>query len=249
MKKSIIYLFLICTLIYSCKKKDNTPEPSPSPSGNTSGPTADGFSALFSTQLIYSIFGTSTTTLSYANNMAIAANSDFTNFNFSTGLLLNMGTVNVNSVQFKNMSGYYLDSTYNFVAGPPYIWQCSGNAIPAFTYTNSNSYPSYSNYTLWPDTISKSAGLSLPLSGITNATEARIFLSVTGATSPANTATIILSTASGYSFNPSALSSLSTATTAAIQIDFYRNNIQTINGKKMNFRNVGTYIKTVPVKN
>src|SRR5574343_42387 len=107
MKKSIIYLFLICTLIYSCKKKDNTPEPSPSPSGNTSGPTADGFSALFSTQLIYSIFGTSTTTLSYANNMAIAANSDFTNFNFSTGLLLNMGTVNVNSVQFKNMSGYY----------------------------------------------------------------------------------------------------------------------------------------------
>ncbi|HRD37823.1 MAG TPA: hypothetical protein PLC65_04260 [Bacteroidia bacterium] len=42
---------------------------------------------------------------------------------------------------------------------------------------------------------------------------------------------------------------MSTSTNASIQTDLYRNNIQTINGVKMNFRNVTTYVKNVAVKN
>ena len=71
--------------------------------------------------------------------------------------------------------------------------------------------------------------------------------------SPSTSTTVasgtLLASTTSYSFSPSSLSSLPTTTTAIIQIDIYRNNIQTINGKKMNFRNVATYVKTVQVKN
>lgn len=251
--KNYIHLFIITfalsTVLVSCKKKENTPEPTSTTTGSTPTASTASFSALFSNQLIYSIFGTSTSTLNYGFNNAFVANTDFDNFNYPVGTFLNVGTVSANGIVFKNNFGYYMDTTYNFIPSPPCTWIASGNAIPSFTYTNNDSYSTYSAYTTWTDTISKSAGLTLPLTGITNATEARIYLSVTGATTTAGTGTVVLSSSSSFSFSPSSLSALSTATTAGIQIDFYRNNIQTINGKKMNFRNVTSYIKTVPVKN
>lgn len=246
--KKIFYLFLVFSMILSCKKKENTPEPASTTTGSTPTASTASFSALYSTQLLYSIFGTSATSLTTCFNTAFVSGSDFTNFNYPVGLFLDIGALSNNGTTFKNLMGFYMDTTYTF--GPcPYIWQATGNAIPSFTYTNNDSYATYSDYTMWTDTISKSGGLSIPLTGITNGTEARIYLSVTGATTSAQTATVVLSSASSYSFNPSALSSLSTATTAGIQIDIYRNNIQTINGKKMNFRSTTTYVKTVPVKN
>ncbi len=248
MRSVFILLLLLSIALFSCKKESKDPAASPTTSSTTSSPVA-GFSALFSNQLIYSIFGTSTTTLNFGFSTAFAATTDFNNFDYPIGTFLNMGAVNSNGVIFKNNFGYYMDTTYNFIPGPPYIWQATGGAIPSFTYSNNNSYGTYADYTLWPDTISKSGGLSIPLTGITDATEARIYLSVTGATTSAGGGTVVLSSSSSFSFNATALNSLSTSTTAAIQIDFYRNNIQTINGKKMNFRNTTSYIKTIPVKN
>ncbi len=248
-KKILTLLLFVSVLLFSCKKKESTPETPPSTTGSTPTASTASFSALFSNQLIYSIFGTSTSTLNYGFNNAFVASTDFDNFNYPVGIFLNAGTVSANGVVFKNNFGYYMDTTYNFIPSPPCTWIASGNAIPSFTYTNTDAFSTYSAYTTWTDTISKSGGLTLPLTGIINATEARIYVSVTGATTTAATGTVILSSSSSYNFNASALSSLSTATTAGIQIDFYRNNIQTINGKKMNFRNVTSYIKTVPVKN
>lgn len=249
MKKIILLLSIVGLSIASCKKKEDTaPSPSTTTTGSTSTPSADKFGALFSNQLVHSIFSATTFTLSYAQNMALASSSNFDNFNFPVGTFLNMGNVSSNNVTLKNTFGYYLDSTYS-AQSSPFAWQISGGAIPAFSYTNSAGFSTYSGYTSWPDTLSKNAGLTIPLSGITNATEAQIYISSIGSTTPAFTGSLIIGSNGYYNISSSSLSSVSTTTNASIQIDFYRNNIQTINGVKMNFRNVTSYIKNMPVKN
>lgn len=249
MKKIILTLVIISTLITSCKKKeDNAPAPSSTTTGSTPTPSVEKFGALFSNQLVHSIFGATTFTLSYGQNYALASSSNFDNFNMPLGTFLSMGNVSSNGVTFKNFFGYYLDST-NAAQASPFVWQITGGAVAAFTYTNSAGFSTYSNYTSWPDTLSKSAGFSIPLSGITNAAEAQIYISSVGSTTPALTASVVLGSGGSFNVSSSSLSSVSTSTSASIQIDLYRNNVQTINGVKMNFRNVTSYVKTVPVKN
>ena len=249
MKNSLlIFSAVILFIIFSCKKKDSTPAPSTTGSSTTVTPAS--FSGLFSNQLVYSIAGTSIFTLTYGANQAFMSASNFDNFNFPTGIFQNAGNVSSNGVILKNLggSGYYTDTT-NATQPSPFAWLATGGTIPAFTFTNTNSYSVYNGYTSWQDTISKSAGLMLSFNGVTNADEVMIYVDKAGSSTPAATGTLVLSATTGYTFNPSTLTSLSTATTAFIQVDFYRNNIQTINGKKMNFRNVTSYIKNVQVKN
>jgi hypothetical protein len=248
--KRTIFILSIGLLFFACKKKDDPApgNPSSTTTGNPPAATTASFSALFANQLLYSIYATSATTVNFGINTAYAGSGDFTNFGSPSLPFIDMGTVKLNGVAFKNFSGYYLDSTYNSYPSPT-TWIATGNSIPTFTYTNNNPYAGYTDYIAWPDTIVKSAGLSLPLTGITNATEGKIYLSVTGSSVSAGTATVLLGSLTSYSFPPSALTALSTSTSAGIQIDFYNNNVQTINGKKMNFRNTTSYVKIVGVKN
>jgi len=254
MKKSlslVFYSIVVLFSIFSCKKKENTPD-APAATTTTGSTTVNGasFTGLFSNQLVYSIFGTNTFTLTYGQNQAFMSASSFDNFNFPVGVFQNAGNLSLNGVIFKNLAGagYYSDTT-NTTQPAPLIWQATGGTVPAFSFTNTNSYSLYSGYTAWPDTITKSTGLTLSFNSVTDADEVMIYVDNAGSSTPAATGTLVLSSSTGYTFNASSVSALSTATTAFIQVDFYRNNIQTINGKTMNFRNVTSYIKNVGVKN
>lgn len=245
MKKTLtsIVALLFIFIAASCKKDSKKSDPAPVPQNP---PASGSFSALLSNQLLYSVFGSSTFTLSYSQNMAYFSSVNFTNFILPTGSFLNAGNITLNGLTFKNNFNYYTDST-NTTMSPPFVWQASGGAVPSFSYANNNPYPSFTGYSTWPDTIVKSSGLNIQLGGFSNTDEAKVFVSNIGSTSPimVNLTTVT----SSYSFSPSSITSLSTATTAVIQVDFYKNNIQSINGKTMNFRNVSTYVKTVQVKN
>lgn len=248
MKKfSVALLAVVALTIFSCKKKEADPAPPAATTTGSTSLTGTSFSGLFSNQLWTSVQSSGSFTVGYAQNMVFLSSSDFTSFNLPTGVFLNAGSISLNGTTFKNSFNYYTDST-NTPQQDPFIWQATGSTVPAFSFTNTNIYPTFSGHSSWTDTITKSAGLNCSLSGITNMDEAYISITGLSASSPAATLAL-LSTASNFSFSASALSSLSTSTTALIQVDIYRNNVQTINGKKMNFRNVATYVKTVGVKN
>ena len=246
MKQVISILLVTLLAVFSCKKKENTPESTPTPS---TPPALIGvsFNGLCSNQLWTTVSSTSTFTINFSQNVSYMAASDFTNFNPPTGMNISSGKISLNGINFKNIFNYNLDTTYA-AQQSPFVWQATGGTVPAFSYTNTNTYPTFTGYTAWTDTISKSTALTLSLSGMTNMDEAYIHISNTNSSSPAATGTLLAST-TNFSFSPSALSSLSTSTTVIIQIDIYKNNIQTISGKKINFRNVGTFVKTVQVKN
>ena len=243
-------LFLLT--IVSCNKKNNTT----SPSSTTSNPQAlvpDSFNVLFSTSLLYTVTATSTSTLNYIENYALASNSYFSNFTHNlSGPLINMDTVRLNGKILVNTSfpnpNFYIDSSSNYMFGP-YIWKTTGGAFPALTFTNTDTYCNYTNYTSWPDTISKSNGLSLSLTGTGNADDVWIYLSNTQSTVMSASVNVLIGSSPSYSFSPASLSAISTASDAVISIEFYTNNIQTISGKRINFRNRTIYAKNVGVKN
>ncbi|MGZ4086576.1 MAG: hypothetical protein ACXVPD_03885 [Bacteroidia bacterium] len=248
------FVFRLCILIgatsamlcVSSCKKDKSPAPT-TPAQDT--PPAGGYKGLFDTQLLYSISGTATYSFSYGStNDAYITTNYFTNTTNATGEIVSAGVVSLNNITLKIAQGFYTDSTGNFQPSP-HVWKTTGGVIPAFTFTNTNVYPSFTGFTAWPDTIVKSQNLTLNLNGLSGADQVRLYIfsntnsansQITGA-SPAPAASI--------SWVSSSLNALSTGTTATIQMEVYKNNIQTVNGELLNFRTTSVYLKTVSVKN
>lgn len=180
-------------------------------------------------------------------NFAYFSPNDFDNFNLSTPAL-NAGTVRLNNIVFKNCynnSNYYADTTGTLFY-PALTWEIFGGALNSFTYTNNNTYPTLNGFNSWPDTISVSAGFNVNFPGITNTDQMEMFLYDN--VNPMKRYTF-QSPITSFSFSPSNLTSIITGTTVGLQINLYKNNIQTINGKKINFRSTGTYSKFIWFKN
>jgi hypothetical protein len=250
--KKFVVVFASLLMFFSCTKKDDTP-PRTSATTNTTtgsaptttvGPPAT-FSALCSNQKVMLIINGFTNPSYTVQNTAVFSNSVFTNFNVpNTGL--NAGTVNLNGKIFKNSANFYNDTTNTYQTGPM-NWITSGSVVPTFTYVNNNPYPTYADYTSWPDTIQKSLGFKVYMKSIFNADEAELTIVSSGNNNPSTYTAMV---AMG-SINVSTVSllALSTATTAVIQCSFYKNNVQSVAGTQINFRNVTTFVKNVVVKN
>ena len=235
------YFLIVCTtfLFFACKKsKNNNTVPSP-----LSSTPSYSFSGVCSTQLYQLITGVSTTT-SNGQQIAYFSSNNFDNF-FLNPPSLNVGTVKLNGVAFRNYMNFYSDST-GAIFSSPLTWEISGGAINSFTFTNTNPYPAISGYTLWPDTISISSGFNISLAGSSNIDQLELILSDNDTTTVFNYAQSALS---NYSYSPTKLTGIATNTTATLQIDLFNNNIQTIAGKQINFRNTTSYSKTFWVKN
>jgi hypothetical protein len=253
MKQFILLFILAAALFDSCKKKEETTTTSSTvvgTTGTTGAPpsaTTAAFNGLCSSQKMYFIAGSSASAGTYAQNLALFSTSVFNNFAFPTTVLQNAGTLKLNDVAFTSSSGYYTDPSGTTKAGP-FVWSCDGADVAAFTFTNSNSYATYSDYVYWPDTIKKSEGFFISFAGLQKASEAEIVIINYGSSSA-----ITCSAATGagnYSVAPSRLSSLLTSTAALLQCNFFTNNVQNIGGKLINFRNVTSYVKSnVQVKN
>lgn len=249
MKNIISILFLVFVLIFSCRKKDDPLPPNLTTSGATTG-TANGpgvnFNGMCSNQKVYSIIAGLTYPSANAQNSAVFTNSTINNFSSLVGPFLNAGNISLNSKIFKNSAYFYTDSTNISVSGT-FVWNGTGTTIPTFTVTNSNPYATYSDYVYWPDTIKKSASFAIYLNGLRNADEVQVLIANTGA--PSSITYTALVSAGQVSISAVGLSSLLTFNTAIIQCNFFKNNIQTIGGSQVNFRNITSFIKTVQVKN
>jgi len=253
MKNFLTFTFLAIVIIFSCKKKD---EPATAPAttivgttgttGSATAGTVATFSALCSNQKSYGILNGFTYSLATVQNLAIFTNSAFNNFNLPAGSYIDAGTITLNNKIFKNTSGYYTDST-NTVMTNPFVWNCSGATVSAFTFTNANSFATYADYVNWPDTIKKSEGFTISLTSLQRADEVKVLIANSDNTSPLTYTA--LTPAGSINISTLSIGSLQTTTTAVIQCDFFKNNIQNIGGSLVNFRNVTTFVKTVEVRN
>jgi hypothetical protein len=253
MKNIVLTTLLAFAIIFSCKKKNEPVTPpvvtvvsTTGTTGATTGETIATFSAVCSNQKSYAILNGITYSVSTGQNLAVFTNTLFNNFTAPNGPYVNAGTISLNNKIFKNVSDYYTDSTSSVMASP-FVWSGSGGTITAFTFTNTNSFATYADYIYWPDTIKKSEGFTVSLSGLQQAKEVQLLISNSG--NPSQLSYTALASAGSINVSTLSLASLQTNTSAVIQCNFFKNNIQTIGGTLVNFRNVTTFIKTVQVKN
>lgn len=242
-KYSVLYALLASLLLFACNK--NTSNPNVTNNNPVNAAPSYSFSGICSNQIINVITSASNYTLS-GQNIAYFSSNNFDNF-FLNPPSLNVGNVTLNGITFRNSMNYnfYSDSTGTAFYSP-FTWIISGGAISSFTFTNNNLYPSITGFNAWPDTVSISAGFNVSLAGSVNTDEVEIIFF------DADTTTIyngIHNSVTNFSYSPVQLNSIATNTTATLQLNLFKNNIQTINGKQINFRNTTSYSKSFWIKN
>lgn len=238
--KNITYkafqFFIILSIVISCKKKDNTVEPvnNSTPPNSQSGNYGVFLSrkqAIITNTLISSFNNFST---AYVSSSPLIGN------NPTVGSLLDMGSVDLNGIIFKknsygvtNMYGDSTSSTYN----TPLNWIVSGSgAVTSFSYSNTNPYPIYTGYTSIADSFVISNNISIPLNNYSGADEIETYF-VTSTNPVANTSIQnITSLPTALNFTSSDLNIIGINSNVTLVINFYKNNVQTINGKSYNFR-------------
>lgn len=157
MKKAIfLYVLTACLLFSSCKKNTST-TPAPAQSGGYQSGGA------FSVLRFYMY--RSTTGLTQNENYAYANfyfNQDPINATnvFANGQALSLLTTG-------SYEGFYLNPPIT-----PTTWSVTGTSLmPSFSYTNNDSIPKYTGYTLIPDTIYKNQINTIHINGVTGANE------------------------------------------------------------------------------
>lgn len=235
LKISLPLLFLSLFLVFSCKKKDSTPEPAATTTGSSSSwPTYYG--VLSSSQFDLVMSGTISST--GAQNTAYFSTSPIYNSSsMSEGVIspLNAGTVSLNSTIFKasNQSGsiFYQDTTSTLFSSS-YVWSVSGAAgVPAINYTYTAARPSYTGWAALQDTIKLSQTNVINLTGITGADEIVVTLYGTATLQrnlPGNATSVTLTSAD--------LSSMSTTTAGNIIVSCFKNTYQSFGGKDYKFK-------------
>ena len=235
MKKFIILgLGILC--FTACKKETPSPATADVPIGTT---TASGNYAVFSSRTSSILMGGALMNGSNVSD-AYCSNSILVNDDPFVGTTIDMGDVSMNGVVFErndfSSHFFYTDSTFSSYT-VPHHWTITGTAsVPGFSYTNSTSYPIYTGYAAIADSFVISSDVTIPLVGYSGADVVETyFISL----SPTNATTSIQK----YTNNPTSISFTTTDLAAiginnnvSLVINFYKNNVQVINGKNYNFR-------------
>ncbi len=239
-KLSFVLAALLVLVIFSCKKKEKDPAPTPTPTNAYDGLLFAQSISLVSSGTIISTSG---------NSNAIFPTGGFYNSSTITdgfmGTALNVGTVSLNSVSLKpdnTASGIIYIDTTGIVFNNPLSWSVSGgNGIPAFTYTYTETKPTYSGWNTIQDTIKLTQNTVINLTGISGADDILIYvMSGTGMASK-----VVSGTATNVSFSISELSSLSASTSASIWIQCSKYSIVSLAGKNFKFKTSCSIMKSV----
>lgn len=207
---SIIGLCVFTLLLSACKKKDNSS--SSSTTTTTTGTSTPG-AVYGSLQASYSDYdlGTGNVTKDSLIIASFYASPNPT----SLTTYVNAGTVTVNGINMIQAlpQSYYLENTS--VNMQTIVWSATGEGTVApFSYSWTPIYPKISTPINIADTCYKSNGISVSLSGITNAGSVSVYLSQ-GSTSISKNS----SSANGtISFNASELSGFATNNSLTIAI-------------------------------
>lgn len=236
----IIIISLFVSFI-SCKKKDNAEPTATNPviqSGNYGAFTSRK-------QVIYSnatISSFDNFTNGYISSSPLIGNNPIGNS------LLDIGTVSLNgTILQKNVYGaanMYGDSTSS-VFNTPLNWEISGNgAITSFSFSNTNPYPTYTGYTAIADSFMITNNIVIPLNNYAGCDEIETYF-VTS-TNPVTVTNIqnITTNPSSLNFTSTDLNVIGVNNNVTLVINFYKNNVQTINGKSHNFRTGYSFMKS-----
>lgn len=235
MQRLFILSLLIIVIAFSCKKKENTPEPSPSTTGSV--PT---------TTVAYSGFISGDRNIFWSNGNIVSTSYGSTGYLYaaptvSVNVLTssNEGTIIANGITLKfdnSIFNYYRDTTgsLNFTSQRSFQLLSSGT-LPSFTYNNPDTIPVYSttNMSLINDTLFKSQNLIIPLNTVNYHNEVDCFLNQTSPfiflskTVPAG--------ATSITFTPTELSAFTTGNSIYCTITLKKYNTQSLGGKYFRF--------------
>lgn len=223
---SIVIVF--CISLPACKKDKNAPESPPPPLI---------YNGVFSSSIYAVISGTFDTIYFTSEYAGITSNLLDHNTLKDLSNTVDAGNVSLNGVQFEKPSvpGYYIDNSNSNPFSPPHIWSISGSAtIPAFTFTNNNSYPTFNGSLNLPDSFHNSIGVVIPLTNYSNVDEIAVhFITTLGKMTdrkffPPNTDTIRISASEFPPVGP--------FNAVNLYLNFYKNNTQVINGNNYVFQ-------------
>jgi hypothetical protein len=175
--KTLALSLLALLIIFSCKKKETSPStpPTNSGSGSTTGGSTTGGNGTSQYQALFEIRKTTPKVngqylSSFTNVEAHLQSSMVTNEVFDLFNYQDMGQVKLNTIVLKKTAFFvnnYNDTTY-FNHTSPYVWQINGSSnLSALNFTHTTRFPVSSNLNPIPDSVSKSAGLIIPLSSAT----------------------------------------------------------------------------------
>jgi hypothetical protein len=253
MKKIVFILSAILALIiFSCKKKENTPEtPAVSTTGSTSTSTVPAYYGVLYSYKMDMLFSGTLTPMNGYSGAYFSPNTFINNTTISegfTGSAPDAGTVTINSIitkkTFSSGSYYFGDST-NTLLNSPHYWSVSGaNGVPPISYTNTSARPAYTGYSALKDTIKLSQNNVLSLTGISGADEIDINLFGGSGLASKNLA----GDATNVTFTTADLSSVGTSTNGSIMINVYKNTYQAFGGKNYKFKIGYTLYKQIVVQ-
>ncbi len=223
---------LLGLCLHACTKKEQEPEPTPEPA-----PAPKVYNGLFSSSINAAVQGTSLNTY-FTSEFAVITFSTLNHNTTDLSGLVDAGKVTLNGVGFErpiNTMFYYTDSSHSNPFTPPHIWSVTGSTtIPAFTFTNTNTYPIFEGYRNLPDSFQSSTGPVIPITKFSNVDEIEAhFITTLGKTTasrffPGNTDTIRFTTAD--------LAPVGPHNSVTLYLTFYKNNIQVINGNNYVFQ-------------
>jgi hypothetical protein len=230
-------------VLTSCNKKNTTPvsEPAPSPSVPTPTLVSNGtsnYDGLFEVLKLSSAFN-GTYTQPSLGCKALLCSQTVSNEVLSN--YIDMGKVKLNNITFSNQQTtflgttkyYYQDTTFtNF--SMPYIWDISGSgSFAKTTFTSNTLFPTF-NSAVIKDSLYKSKGLTISLSSLTGCDFVNvILLGPSGSSYLTNK--LLAGSAPSISIAASELTGFTTGN-GILTIQMMKDNIQTINGKKVNLR-------------
>lgn len=236
MKKvnSIIVIFLICVISFSCKKKKEDSNPSPV-TNNSLTP--------------YSVMQTS---YNYADNggvVTLDSNAQAFFFQspigFGTPVPIQVGNVTLNDTNLY----FYIDSykkAYPINISQTLNWTVSGSGtVTAFTHSFTPFYPKYTGGNLLPDTCVKASGITLNISGVSNLTG---FISVSVSQSSSAYLSKQLNGNGTVTFTSSELSSFNTNTNLYFELVFQNSKNETLGSVLHSFNNNIWYNKVSYLK-
>ena len=238
---SIVIILMV--FISSCKKNDTT-NPDTSNGGGTAQTT---YNAVFLSRKQSMVTGTSV--VSSGNfSTAFTSTSALVNNSPMVGTLVEMGTVSLNGTTFQknaySVSNYYADST-STVFNTPHNWLVSGSSsVTSFSYSNTNPYPVYTGYTAIADSFIIANNITIPLTNYSGSDEIETYF-VTSTNPVTKTSTQnIIGSPGVLNYTATDLNTIGANSNVTLVITFYKNNLQTINGKSMNFRTGYTLFKS-----
>ena len=238
-KTSLLFLSLFIFVFFSCKKKEVADaDPSGTPINNITPNDSSNYMALFSCLDVYSKNSGSFVPNGKLTSAYYSSQSIY-NESYLAANLQNMGVVSLNGVGFRNKTAitnnYYNDTTATAFT-IPHTWSVTGtSAISTFSFSNSNTPPTYTASANIPDSISVNSGFSISLKGTSNCNLIRVFIQG-GIGSTSYPSKLFSGTDTTISFTSSDLQGLTPTTTGYISFQLYRDNYRLIAGKRINFR-------------